>query len=131
MSFTKLALIALFASVFALAGCGNADPVLNFANSPIVASTGKKNMNDIKRGIILAGSRIGWQMQQVKPGSIVATLFRSGRMAKVEINYTADTYNITYKDSSNLNYQGGTIHGTYNKWVTKLHNNIRTTLSKM
>lgn len=131
MSFTKLTLIALFTSVFALAGCGNADPVLNFTNSPVVAPAGKKNMDDIKRGIILAGSRSGWQMQQVKPGTIIATIFLRGRMAKVAINYTTETYNITYKDSSNLNYQGGTIHGTYNKWVTELHNNIRTTLSKM
>jgi len=131
MSFSRLTLIAFCASVFAFAGCGGGDPVQNFNNSPIVASGAKKNMQDVKRGIILAGSRIGWQMQQVKPGTMYATIFKRGSMAKVEINYTADTYSITYKDSSNLKYDGNVIHGTYNKWVTHLHRNIRDTLSKM
>ena len=131
MSFNKLALITLLASILTLAGCGSADPVLNFTNSPVVASADKKNMDDIKRGIILAGSRIGWQMRLLKPGTIIATSFRRGRMAKVEITYTTSTYSITYKDSSNLQYDGSTIHGTYNKWVTHLHRSIRANLSKM
>jgi len=131
MSFSKLAPIALLLSIFAFAGCGSGDPVVNFSNSPIVAQSGKKNVEDVKRGIILSGSRIGWQMQDVKPGTLYATLFQRGRMAKVEINYTADTYSITYRDSSNLEYNNGVIHGTYNKWVTHLHRNIRATLSKL
>lgn len=131
MSFNKLALIALCASIFAFAGCGSGDPVQNFTNSPVVAPADKKNMKDIKRGIILAASRIGWQMQDVKPGTLIATSYRRGRMAKVEINYTTSTYSITYKDSSNLQYDGSTIHGTYNNWVTHLHSSIRANLSKM
>lgn len=132
MSLKKLALIALFSGIFALmGGCGSGDPIVNYQNTPVVAKSGNKNLHDIKRAIVLAGSRIGWQMQPVRPGLIKATLFSQGFMAKVEINYSTEAYSIIYKDSSNLKYNGQTIHPTYNKWVSKLHKHIRNNIARL
>jgi len=131
MTFKKYALIAFCASIFAFVGCGSNDPIVNYNNSPVVAKSGNKNQKDVKRAIILAGTRVGWQIQDVKPGLITATRFSSGFMAKVDITYTSDTYSINYKDSSNFKYNGQTIHPTYNKWVEDLHKSIRTNIAKM
>ncbi|MGD8784985.1 MAG: hypothetical protein PVF28_05395 [Thioalkalispiraceae bacterium] len=131
MLFKKFAFIALLISIFSVAGCGSNDPVVNYNNSPIVAKSGNKNLKDVKRAIVLAGSRLGWQMQSIQPGIIQATLFSQGHMAKVEISYSTESYSINYKDSSNLKYNGQTIHGTYNKWVEKLHGAIRTNLARI
>jgi len=114
-----------------LLGCGKADPIINVKNSPIVASPGNKNMRNIKRAIVLAGTRIGWQMQATSPGHIVGTVFRGGHMAKVDIDYSTDKYSINYKDSSNLGYNGETIHNTYNRWVNDLHKHIRKGLARL
>ena len=133
MLFKKLAalgVISLALLMGTLAGCGKFDPILNVNNAPIEGA-GSKTMNNVKRAIILAGSRIGWQMQTVSDGHVVATLFRAGHMAKVNINYTSESYSITYKDSSNLEYNGETILGTYNRWVEELHKAIRKNLARM
>jgi hypothetical protein len=112
-------------------GCGGGEMVLNYNNSPIVAKSGKKNMESIRRAILLAGARIGWQMKEKGNGQVTATKFSRGFMAQVNITYTTESYAITYKDSSNLKYNGQTIHPTYNKWVADLNSAIRTNLSHM
>ena len=131
MSFKRFALVTLITSMFIFIGCGNANPVLNYQNSPIKSSSGAKNLKDVRRAIILTGTRIGWQMQEASSGYIIATTFRGGHMAKVDIRYTAETFSIQYKDSSNLNYDGTNIHKTYNKWVKRLHNNIRSAIGRL
>ncbi len=117
-------------SMVMLWGCGQSSPVQNYANTPISAESGHKNLKQIEKDIKLAGVATGWQIQTVKPGHFVATLFRSGHMAKVNIYYTANQYSIKYKDSSNLQYDGTNIASKYNDWVKKLHNKIRERLSK-
>lgn len=112
-----------------LVGCGRTDPVLNVRNAPIVAPAGTQNLQNIKRTIILAGTRTGWQMRASGPGLIVGTIFRGGHMAKVNVEYSADRYSIIYNDSSNLGYDGEGIHQTYNRWVTDLDKNIRKALA--
>ena len=131
MPVNKIALFALSISIFAFAGCGDGDMVLNYNNSPIVAKSSQKNIKSIRRAIILGGTRVGWQMKEKGNGQVVATKFSRGLMAQVNIKYTTETYAITYKDSSNLKYNGQTIHPTYNKWVADLNSAIKTNLSQM
>ena len=50
-------------------------------------------------------------------------------MAKVDINYNTKTYSITYKDSSDLDYDGTKIHKNYNGWIQNLDNAIKVQLS--
>ena len=43
----------------------------------------------------------------------------------VDVRYTAKDYSITYKDSSNMQYQDGQIHRNYNGWIENLDRDIR------
>ena len=131
MLFKSYAPLILLASIVAFIGCGSGSPIVNYNNSPIQAAAGKKNQKNIRRAIILAGTSTGWQMREVSQGMIVATRFSSGRMAKVDIKYTTESFNITYKDSSNFHYDGTNIHKTYNSWVKQLHKTIANNISKM
>lgn len=131
MSFRNLALTLLVASTIAIVGCNKTHPVMNFEGTPIVTASGQKDLKAIKKAIIYAGTRIGWQMQPAGPGHIVGTLFNRGHMAKVDIKYNTDTYNVTYKDSSNLLYDGALIHRNYNRWVDRLNRNIRAELNRL
>lgn len=132
MSLKNLVITCLFASAIFLFGCGNTAPLLNFENSPVVTVSGKQaKLDDVKKRIIAAGISKGWQMQPVTDGHIVGTLFLGGHMAKVDVKYTADTYSVTYKDSSNLNYDGANIHKRYNHWVRLLNDQIRVQLSQL
>ncbi len=131
MLFKNYAPLILVSSIVLFIGCGSGTQIVNYQNSPIQASAGKKNQENIRRAIILAGTSTGWQMQEVSKGVIIATRFSSGRMAKVDINYTTESFNITYKDSSNFHYDGTNIHKTYNSWVEQLHKTIAENLSTM
>ena len=42
--------------------------------------------------------------------------------------YDTKSYSIKYKDSSNLNYDGKSIHKNYNGWVENLDKAIRSNL---
>lgn len=132
MSFKNLFITILCASMISLFGCvSKTAPLLNYPASPVVTASGKPDIAKVKKAIILGGTRAGWQMQPGKDGYILGSLFEKGTMAKVDISYTADTYTITYKHSSNLLYNGTEIHKQYNEWVENLHNAIRAELAKI
>jgi hypothetical protein len=52
-------------------------------------------------------------------------------VAVVDINYTVKSYNISYKDSTELNYDGTNIHKNYNGWIQNLDKGIRAQLSNL
>ncbi len=132
MNFRALSIALFSASAIFLIACGNTAPLMNFENSPIVTVSGKQaKMESVKKAIILGGTSKGWQMQPVADGHIVGTIFHSGHMAKVDVKYTTDTYSVTYKDSSNLNYDGANIHKRYNHWVRLLNDAIRAQLTAL
>src|SRR6266850_2108885 len=124
---TSFAYKVLFAlvTVTAIAACARTAPIYNVSQMPVAASKQNPSMDEIGKAIIRAGSTIGWQMNQVKPGQIVGSLNLRDHMAVVDVNYTAQTYSITYKDSSNLGYDGQSIHKNYNGWVQNLDKAIR------
>jgi len=132
MLFKKYSPLILLATIIIFIGCGSStNPVLNYQNSPVKTHSGIKNMTDIRRAIIVAGTSTGWKMEEVQQGMISATQFKGGHMAKVDITYTSQTFNINYKDSSNLQYNGTNISETYNKWVKILYKHIAKNLSKL
>ena len=81
--------------------------------------------SQIVQAIIRAGSSLGWTMQKDAPGHIIGTLNIRTHIAIVDITYNSDSYSITYKDSTNLDYNGTTIHRSYNTWVNNLNNAIK------
>jgi hypothetical protein len=50
-------------------------------------------------------------------------------VAVVDIDYDQRAYNIRYKDSTNLDYTGTTIHRNYNGWVENLDKAIKAQLA--
>lgn len=110
-----------------LAGC-RSNPIMNIEDAPIEISE-KHTSKDIKKAIIRAGVGLGWNMKSKKPGHIRGTLFLRSHVAIVDIKYTKKSYNITYKDSQNLNYDGTNIHKNYNSWVRNLNRRIQVQFS--
>ena len=70
-------------------------------------------------------------MIATKPGEIVGTLNIRSHQAVVSIPYTAKSYSILYKDSTNLKYDASaqTIHENYASWIQRLDGAIRTRLA--
>jgi hypothetical protein len=112
-----------------LGGCRSAG-IYNVSAAPVVANKAV-SMDDVQKAIVRAGVGLGWQMKPVEPGLIVGTLNLRTHMAMVNIKYDTKTYNITYKDSSNLDYTGDNIHKNYNGWIQNLDSGIRAQLSNL
>lgn len=129
ISLKNLAFAAVIALTLALIGCRTA-PVYNVTEAPVNAS-GKVSSNDVKKAIMAAGAGLGWQMKEVKPGHIVASLFLRKHSAVVDIPFSASNYSIIYKDSTELKYDGSSIHSNYNGWIQNLDHAIQSRLSAM
>lgn len=127
MKSRKSLFIILFGLVFAIAGCRTAPP-LNIEAAPINTNV-KVSTNDIKKTIIRAGVGLGWQMKVIASGHIQATLLLRKHVAKVDITFDKKSYNIRYKDSSGLDYNGETIHSNYNGWIMNLDRAIQSHLT--
>lgn len=121
---------AVLAAAFALliVGCRSA-PVYNVTSSPVTSSKANLTLDDISKAILRAGGALGWQMKEVKPGHMLGTIHLRTHVAVVDINYSTTSYSITYKDSTNLDYDGTNIHSNYNGWIQNLEKGIRTQLS--
>jgi len=128
MRFTNWA--AIVASVLALivVGCATKS-VYNVTNAPVATSKPNPGLDDIGKAIMRAGAALGWQMRETKSGHILGTLNLRKHVAVVDVNYSATSYSITYKDSTELDYDGTNIHKNYNGWIQNLEKGIRTQLS--
>ena len=125
----KILLIAATSLLLTLAGC-TSNPIFNVESAPI-AIAAKHTSKDIKKAIIRAGAGLGWQMKSVKAGHIVGTLYLRKHVAVVDIKYSKESYNIIYKSSQNLNYDGTNIHRNYNGWIQNLNRQIQAQLTSI
>jgi len=129
MNFKRILVAACV--VLLLAGC-NSRPIMNVTDQPVVAAAGKRLTADqVRDTIVAAGTGLGWVMTPVSPGLVSGRLMLRDHVAVVDIRYSATTYSITYKDSTNLNYRDGQIHRNYNGWVENLDRDIRNELLRM
>jgi len=124
MKYFKHIVILILLSLF-LIGC-RTSPIMNINEAPINNSSA--TLDDITNGIIRAGNSLGWQMRKQSPGHIVGILHLRTHMAEVDITYDTKSYNINYKNSTNLNYDPSKniIHSNYNGWIQNLNNAIQT-----
>jgi hypothetical protein len=122
--------LILAASFIVLAGCRAAAPIYDVVAAPVVTSK-PVTMEAVRNAIVVAGSGLGWRMEPRTPGTITGILDLRDHRAVVEVTYDTKTYNIKYKDSSNLNYSGTTIHKNYNGWVENLDKAIRVQLANI
>ena len=113
-----------------LIGCRGNLPVNDIASAPITTPR-PATLEDVQKAIIRAGAGLGWQMVPRGPGKVEGTLNVREHRAVVDVSFDAKTYSIKYKDSTNLNYDGTSIHAQYNTWINNLDKAIRTQLSVM
>jgi hypothetical protein len=113
-----------------LVACRGAVQVLNVNSAPVVTSK-SATVQDVEKAISRAGATMGWQMAPQGPGKMEGVLVLRNHRAVVDINYDAKNYTIKYKDSSNLQYDGTTIHPNYNGWIQNLDKAIRAQLTYM
>ena len=63
-------------------------------------------------------------MKENGPNALIGTINLRTHSATVDIPFNAKQYSILYKDSSNLNYDGTSIHKNYNGWIQNLQKAI-------
>jgi hypothetical protein len=83
----------------------------------------------VERAIVAGIAKRGWIPTREGPGVMLGTLHLRTHTAVVRIEYTEDSYQLTYLRSDNLNYareKNGSevIHRNYNAWVQNLVKDI-------
>lgn len=112
-------------------------PIENYDNVVVARPDGKKlTPAKVREAIVMATTQLRWIVLEDNPGTIVTSLSIRGKHSMtVEIRYTGQSFSITYRDSSNLNYgrsgSGNDIHPTYNKEVRRLLTTINSTLQRV
>ncbi len=83
----------------------------------------------VRKAIIAGGARHEWKAIGDKPGVLTLEASSGEHRVLVNVAYDAKGYQITYKDSSNMNFEQSasrtTIHPKYNKWIQDLNTSIR------
>ena len=103
------------------------NPIQN-VNDAAIVSANPVQAAQVKSAIMVAGTSLGWQMTEVRPGLIQGTLNLRKHTAVVDIPYSTTKYSIVYKSSVNLDERDGQIHKNYNSWVQNLSKKIGTEL---
>jgi hypothetical protein len=122
----KVLLVAFAAA--ALAAC-TIQPIYNVKGAPVETPGGKPpTLAEVEKAVVRAGTALGWKMQPVRPGVMVGTITLRRHTAIVDVTFDTRTFNITYKDSVELDYDGTNIHRNYNGWIQNLDKGIRAQL---
>jgi hypothetical protein len=113
-------------------GCRGPVPIYNVESAP-VTSNKPVTADDVQKAIIRAGTTLGWQMVPRGPGVVEGTLLLRKHRAVVDVNYDTKSYNIKYKDSTELDYDGAgqKIHPNYNGWIQNLDKAIKVNLNNL
>jgi hypothetical protein len=85
---------------------------------------GRASMAQRADQIRRAGAGLGWVMESRGPGLMRGVLNIRDHQALVDIPYDNQRFSIRYAGSSNLNYDGTSIHPNYNSWVQNLQRAI-------
>lgn len=112
--------LAITACVSHATNIYNVDGASYNATDPLDAKSAEQAIKN-------AGSKIGWNMETIRPGLIRGTLNLREHLAVIDIDYDAQGFSINYVDSENLNYdeEANVIHKSYNKWIGILERRIR------
>ncbi len=118
--------LAAVAVVVLLTGFGSGAPIRDVVSAPIPPNPAA-TMENVEKAILRAGLTLGWQMAAKGPGQVEGVLNLRKHQAVVDITYDTKVYNITYKTSTNLDYDAAkrTIHSNYNGWIQNLEKGIR------
>lgn len=112
------------------AAFGRDQPIYNVTGAIVGSGSGKVlTLAQVEKAILTASKRRQWLTRKRGDGHIEAWIVvREQHKAVVDIRFTTEVYNITYKSSQNLRYNGRSVHRNYNKWVKNLEGKINETL---
>ena len=120
MTATRRGLILSTLGATALAACTRTAPIQEGGGEFIGRGTLSQRADQIRR----AGAGLGWRMEPQGPGLMRGMLNLRTHQAVVDIPYDTQRFSIRYASSSNLDYDGRSIHRNYNSWVQNLQNAI-------
>lgn len=87
------------------------------------------SLQAVRKAIIAGGATHSWKPVADQPGVVTLQASSGQHQVVVDVAYDAQGYQITYKSSSNMNYEHSdsktTIHPKYNKWIEDLNAAIR------
>ncbi|NMP29079.1 hypothetical protein GW590_19675 [Rahnella sp. SAP-1] len=119
-------LLPVLLSASLLTGCANhITPIHNVTESVSVPRTPQQ----VKKAILIAGAKRGWQMTAPQNGLILATIRPRDHVANIKILYSANYYTIEYISSQNLDAADGNINRNYNRWIANLDQDIKVQLN--
>ena len=96
--------------------------MMNFSGTiPASVSTAEVN-----QAIKDAAAKRDWILKDLGNRTYEATYVARGHSIKVKLTYDKDSYDITYLNSTGMEYNAaeGTIHRNYNRWVNNLKHDI-------
>jgi hypothetical protein len=126
-------------------------PIVNYEKIIVATNTGNAlQAEQVKQAIQAAAGSKGWSIAHQADGKLLASLTVHGKHTIiVEIDCTAESYSLRYKDSVNMNYSPAgkhsynrnstsqsnnddvpVIHPHYNRWTQELRDAIRIELLK-
>ena len=104
-----------------LGACARGAPVTRQTGAEFL---GRASLGQRAEQIRAAAAGLGWATDARGPGLTRAILNIRSHQAVVDISYDAQRFLISYVSSVNLDYDGNTIHRSYNAWVQNLQNAI-------
>ena len=129
---SKVSILSLLALILVLSGCARTLPVYNVTDAPVESVSGAQvTQAQVGDAIAKAANDKGWLVNRVSDGHIEATIHVRQHAAVVDIRYFATSYDITYKSSDVLLYDGEKIHRNYNKWIKILEQRINNNISSL
>ncbi|WP_424246121.1 hypothetical protein Dip510_001035 [Elusimicrobium posterum] len=116
----KKVTVLLFACALFAVACRSSQ-VMN--TSSLVSG---KTASQVEKAIFKGCAERGWQCAKTSDGVVTGILKVRHHVAEIEIPYSANKYEIIYKDSANLDYsaKGNKIHSQYNNWASNLDRSI-------
>jgi hypothetical protein len=117
MSRSAYTLAAIALCVISQVGCARRAEL----QRPPRVSVGPLPTSDVEAAIYEGCSKKKWIPSKISDGRIEATLYLRTHVAVVDIDYDADSFQVHYVRSENLNYKNRNgeelIHPNYNAWV--------------
>jgi len=127
----RLPKVAVLLVTVAMAACSTVR-IMNVDQAAVTTASGKPlSAEQVRGAIILAGTKLGWQVRDDGPGKLTGTLQLRDHTAVVDMPYSTSSYSIVFKSSVNLKQSGDQIHKNYNHWIQNLNRDIGAQLSML
>lgn len=122
--------ILLLGAVLAAGAQARSAPIYEPARVRLTSAQGVPLGAEQVRAAIVSGAAVRhWQVVAQGPDKVTLRYEKAGKFeAVVDVNYSADGFQVVYVSSNNLEYQrsstGTEIHPNYNRWIKNLELDI-------